>query len=247
MPRGTSGALGTALVVLLLGGCASTGGGGGGGGAFGFLTGGGGEAKAWELAATSYPSQRLYRVEYQGPKREAKFKLTLYLVAESEYRMQASDSLGRNLWSLDVAPSGNALWLDHRARQFCHLGSAESLDFLPLARLPLVALPRLLLGRLPAEPAVDLRRGDGYISYLDTRGQRWSGRLDGESLEWWSLEDAGEKTAWWRREENGGTFTHRITQQQLRWRQVVGEPLGRSLEPLDIPGRFREGVCGAGS
>lgn len=230
---------GLLAVASLLSGCT------GGGAPLRLLGHGGGAEEPWELPASSYPSQRLYRIHYEGPDQEASFKLTLYLVTPDRYRMLAADTLGRKLWTLDVAGGGEAAWVDHRGDTYCRLGVARELGFVPLARLPLLDLPKLLLGRLPATPTVDLERQEGYLSYLDTSGRRWSGRLDGEGrVEWWSLEDGGEKVAWWLRDDvAGGTFTHLGTDQQLRFRQVVGEALAAPLEALEIPARYREGVC----
>ena len=229
------------LVALSLQSCAS-----GGGGGLRLLGLGDPGGDPWRLASESFPTQRLYRVEYEGPERDAKFKLTLYLLEQQQYRMLAADSLGRRLWSLDVDASGQALWLDHRQKEFCRLGAAEHLAFVPLAKLPLLSLPRLLLGRLPTDPEAGLDRQQDWVTYLDARGQRWSGRLDAErKVEWWSLEDGGEKVAWWLREEGGGVFTHRPSRQQLRWREVVRESLATPPPALEIPSRFRESICSA--
>ena len=51
----------------------------------------------WEVPPEAYPTQRLYRIKYQGPEGKASFKLALYLESAESYRMQASDALGRNL------------------------------------------------------------------------------------------------------------------------------------------------------
>ncbi len=200
----------------------------------------------------AYPTQRLYRVKYRGPEGEAGFKLTLYLEAEAKYRMLASD-LGRKLWTLHVDGSsrrgaedtpGGAVWLDHRRKEFCRASAAGALRFVPLADLPLVSLPRLLLGLLPAEPAANLTRNETRVSFLDARGFRWDGVLDGDQLEWWNLLEAGETIAWWRREDGGGVFSDRRGEQEVRWREVVREPLEGSLAAPEIPARFREGACG---
>jgi hypothetical protein len=158
--------------------------------------------------------------------------------------MQASDSLGRKLWSLDLDALGRATWLDHRQKTFCHTAGSQ-LDFVPLARLPLVALPRLLLGRVPAVPAGEVgRSAEGHFAFQDATGQRFSGSVREGGVQWWTLEEKGEPVAWWRREEEGGSFVHRGTQQQVRWREVVREPLGKSLEDLPIPMNYAERDCG---
>ncbi len=196
----------------------------------------------WRLPPDAYPSQRLYRVDYNGPEGDAGFKLTLYLEAEEKYVMSASD-LGRKLWSLSVDGQGEAVWLDHRRKEYCRASGASQLRFLPLADLPLVALPKLLLGRLPAEPAAGLARGERAVSFLDARGFRWNGQLEDGQLAWWSLLDAGEAVVWWRREERGGVFTDRPGRREVRWREVVSERLSSPLGELEIPARFEPGTC----
>ncbi len=196
----------------------------------------------WRLPEDAYPSQRLYRVKYHGPEGDAGFKLTLYLAAEAEYRMLASD-LGRKLWSLSVNGQGEAIWLNYREKQYCRASAGTELRFLPLADLPLVSLPRLLLGRLPAEPAAGLARGERNVSFLDARGFRWNGELEGDQLQWWSLVEDGEAVVWWRREERGGVFSDRRGKQEVRWREVVREQLRSPLAEVEIPARFEPGEC----
>ena len=192
----------------------------------------------------AYPTQRLYRIKYQGPEGKASFKLALYLESAESYRMQASDALGRKLWSLDLDPTGRATWLDHRGESFCKT-SGGRLDFLPLARMPLASLPKLLLGRLPTPPFGDVQRSTaGHLTYLDQSGQRWNGSSFGQGLEWWSLEEAGDVVAWWRREEEGGSFVHRGTDQQVRWQEVVREVLQEGLTPVAVPRDYAERECG---
>ncbi len=199
----------------------------------------------WEIPAGAYPTQRLYRVKYAGPEGRAGFKLTLYLGSADRYRMAAADSLGRKLWSLEVAETGRAVWLDHRSKEYCEARGADQLLLVPLANLPLAALPKLLLGRMPEEPVANLVRGAEHVAYLDARGQAWSGvSRDGE-LAWWSLEEAGEAVAWWRRDGEGGSiFTDRRGGLELRWQEIVAEELRKPPGELAIPAKFREGACG---
>ncbi len=191
----------------------------------------------------SYPTQRLYRVKYRGPEGDFGFKLVLYLEGEARYRMQASD-LGRKLWSLAV-DGQDAVWLDYKRKRYCRSDAAEQLRFVPLADLPLVALPRLLLGRLPAEPAASLKRSEERVSFLDARGQLWSGSLNGDELEWWSLVEAEEAVVWWRREARGGVFAARDGKQEVRWEEMVREPLEEPLDALEIPAKYQPDECGA--
>ena len=218
---------------MLSGGCATTG---------GSFFGSSAAAEPWRLPPDAYPSQRLYRVSYNGPEGDVGFKLTLYLEAEEKYRMSASD-LGRKLWSLSVDGQGEAVWLDHRRKQYCRASAASELRFLPLADLPLASLPKLLLGRLPAVPAADLAQGERAVSFLDARGFRWNGQLEDGQLAWWTLLDSGEAIVWWRREERGGVFTDRPGKREVRWREVVAEQLEEPLGELEVPARFEPGEC----
>lgn len=232
-------ALALGLASLLCSGCAS--------GSLSRLISGSassGTAEMWQIPPEAYPSQRLYRIRYQAPDgKKAGFKLTLYLLGEAQYRMLAADSLGRKLWSLDLDQEGDATWLDHRNKEFCHLGAADRLGFLPIARLPLVSFPRLLLGRIPTEPFANLEQYTTHLTFLDEQGQRWNGSFEGDELQWWSQQEGEESIAWWRREEQGGTYAHRSSKQELKWTEVVRERLTSPLDDLEIPTRFREGIC----
>lgn len=200
----------------------------------------------WRLPADAYPTQRLYRVKYDGPEGRAAFKLTLYLEDEHRFRMQAADGLGRRLWELDVDAADDALWLDHRNKRYCAAPGASQLALVPLARLPLVSLPRLLLGQLPETPATDLRRGDDAVTYRDARGRLWNGGLTDGRLAWWAQGEAGEAVTRWRREGDENVFVDRRGQQELRWREVVREPLAEPPRRLEIPEkyeRFEEDSC----
>ena len=198
----------------------------------------------WQLPPDAYPTQRLYRVKYQGPEGDAGFKLTLYLEAEGKYRMLAAD-LGRKLWSLSVDGQGEAIWLNYRQKEYCRASAAGQIRFVPLADLPLVSLPRLLLGRMPVEPAASLAQGESSVTFLDGRGFRWDASLEGGELEWWSLLESGEPVAWWRRRDGEDVFVDRRGDQVVRWREVVRERLDEPLADLEIPPEYREGVCGA--
>ncbi|MEM1206391.1 MAG: hypothetical protein AAGN66_24375 [Acidobacteriota bacterium] len=204
------------------------------------------DSDPWRIPETAMPTQRLYRVEYQGPEGKASFRLTLYLQAPQVYRMEASDSLGRRVWSLEVDPEGKALWLDHRREVLCRAFGAGEQSFVPLAHLPLASLPRLVLGLLPTDPEEDLRRADdGRLSYLDGLGRRWSGGSEGGRLAWWSLAEGDEAVAWWKRTGDENVFSDRRGGQQVRWREQVAEPMTGSLEALEVPKDYREGSCGA--
>ncbi len=210
----------------------------------------------WLLPADAYPSQRLYRMRYQGPENKVSFRLTLYLVAEGHYRMEAADTLGRKAWSLGVTPGERNIFLDHRNKQYCASRGDGGQSFVPLAHLPLSALPQLVLGYIPATPSGEVVYGEGKMVFTDTDGHRWnaqeppSGEVElsaSEGLAWWSLEIEGEAVAWWRRIDNESIFSDRRGGQQVRWQEQVREPYDGELQLLDIPSNYREGVCGTAS
>ncbi len=200
----------------------------------------------WQLPESSFPSQRLYRLQYDGPEGNVGLRLTLYLAGRNHYRMDAADSLGRRVWSLSVEPGDRAVWLDHRKKLFCRVYAASEQEFVPIARLPLVSLPNLMLGRLPEIPASELLEGEGKISYRDAKGRTWNaqGNNEGE-LSWWSMLEGGEPVAWWRKVEEQHVFSDRRGGQQVRWTEQIREPLETPLRPLEVPGTYREGACGA--
>lgn len=206
----------------------------------------------WNLPAADLATQRLFRVTYDGPDGEGSFRLTLRLAGAARYRAQASDPLGRPLWSLDV--DGDAgLWLDHRERSACTLAGRFDLAAARLAPFPLSSLPALLLGRVPAAPAGAVERGAGRaeLGYRDAAGRRWSVRLDaaGQPASWTLWRD-GEPAVWWRAAAAGGrreaTLSDRRRGTQLRWRQVVREALGDGgLTAAAVPEGYATVDCAA--
>lgn len=204
-----------------------------------------GQVAPWQVAPGDLGTQRLFRVHYEGPEGKVGLKMTLYLQSTEHFRLDAADSLGRRVWSLSVEPGDRAVWLNHRQKEYCRVYSHRRQTFLPIAHLPLQALPNLLLGRLPAEPVGKAEQGDGKVSYRDARGQTWNAQQQDEGgLLWWSLVQEGEAVAWWRRLEKESIFSDRRGGQQVRWRQQVSEALERPPAPLEVPEAYREGACG---
>lgn len=158
--------------------------------------------------------------------------------------MRAADGLGRKVWDLSVDKDDRALWLDHRGKEYCEANGASRLSIVPLARMPLMSLPKLLLGRLPTPPATDLLRSENALEYRDARARLWTGSLapNGAVVYWTRVQD-GEVVTWWRREGEESLFVDQQSDQQLRWREIVAEPMAKSPPPLSIPARYGEGVC----
>jgi hypothetical protein len=206
----------------------------------------------WEVPASAYGSQTLYRVGVAGAEGEGSLRLTLRLAAPDRYQVQAVDPLGRALWGLDVE-GDHGLWLDHRARVYCRLAGALDLAFLPLGPLSLSALPPLLLGRLPVAPAdaASVTRrpsaaGSGLaeVAYDDAAGRHWSAVVrEGQPLSWglWQDPAAGPILSWL---SSGGwaVLSDRRKGVQVRWRQALREEL-RQLAPLAAPAEYGQGRC----
>lgn len=214
-----------------------------------------GAVPPWEIPPALLQSQRLYRVRYDGPEGEGGLRLTLWLAASERYRARAVDLLGRPLWSLSADPAGG-LWIDHRADAYCRLRDAADLGALarlPLAPFPLASLPPLLLGRLPAPPAAgsgaSVATPDGEIDYRDAEGRRWTATLEaavdaGAPVSWalWE-EGAGGPVLTWLTTGGEAVLSDRAAGVQLRWREVVAEPLARLPAPAEPPADYREVSC----
>lgn len=201
------------------------------------------EGQPWRIPDEAYGTQRLYRVSYKGPQGEGSFRLTLRLASAERYQVQAVDPVGRALWSLDVE-SGRGLWLDHRARVYCTLEGDIGLSGVPLAPFPLLSLPPLLLGRVPAEPAAPPRPlAGGGIAFEDGEGRRWEAAVRDGRVERWTLWKDAEPAVWWVLRNDWAILSDRTQGAQLRWRETVGEPLEQAPRPLEVPAGFREESC----
>lgn len=194
----------------------------------------------WELPAGVVPSQRLFQGSYEGPEGGGSFRATLRLVASDRFRLDASDRLGRLLWSLSVE-HGRALWVDHRGGTWCPDLSRLALPGLGTGPLPASAVPALLLGALPAAPAgaPPAPTSDGEVEVRDDAGRHWTATLAQGRLAAWRVSDGGRQLWWWRRQGRGGLLSQNQGR-QLRWQEVVAEPLRGELVPLVIPSEYRE-------
>jgi hypothetical protein len=166
----------------------------------------------------------------------------LRLVSPERYQIQAVDPVGRALWSLDVA-ADRGLWLDHRARTHCAFDGRFELSGLPLGPFPLLSLPALLLGRVPARPAGPVQEKDGEAVFLDESGRRWGARAEDGVVRSWSLAEADQPTVWWRLHDGWAILSDRERDVQIRWREVLREKLERDLEALTPPASYRQTEC----
>lgn len=204
----------------------------------------------WQIPAEAWGSQRLYRVTYTGPEGEGGLRVTLRLVAPGRYQIQAVDPVGRALWSLDVA-NRDGLLIDHRRRTYCALSGRFDPAATQLGPFPLLALPALLLGRIPAEPNDPAQVGEipegGGISFRDAAGRQWAAALDAAGrVASWALSRREEPSVWWRRYDEWAILSDRERGVQVRWREVLREALAGEPTRLEAPGGYREAPCGAG-
>jgi len=138
--------------------------------------------------------------------------------------------------------------LDLRARTYCRSQRILRFPVLDFGPLPLVALPRLLIGRLPVPPAAGQPvawKGDGEFRFSDAEGRVWSGKLEDGWPVRWAVGDP-EPLVWWRRSA-GGDILSRRGGGQVRWHQEVSEKLPRgngSTRPsLVPPADFKKARC----
>lgn len=198
----------------------------------------------WAIPASALGTQRLFRVNFDGPEGDGSFRVTLRFGAEERYQLQAVDPLGRALFTLDVS-EGAGLLLNHRSRAFCRFqGSFETRD-LPLGPFPLVALPALLLDRVPVVPPVAPALA-ATIEFEDAKGRGWSVNVarSGAPISW-TLREGGSPTVWWARRDGWSLLSDRARSVQIRWRQVVEEALPGPIARLEVPAGYRENPCGA--
>lgn len=202
------------------------------------------------LPAAELDSQTLFRAQYLSTGDEGSFRLTLWLSTPERFRLQAVDPIGRSVWTLDAGEEG-VLWLDHRERVACRYGDSIELPGLSLGAFPIDALPALLLGRVPVEPAASplaTRRGDAvHLELLDAAGRRWTATYRRDQLLRWALwpgaAGAGEPLAQLRRDGGWWVLSDRRRDLEVRWQRVVREPLRQPPAPLEVPVDYARRAC----
>jgi hypothetical protein len=198
---------------------------------------------AWQIPAESLGTQRLYRVGYSGPEGEGSFRLTLRLAAQDRYQVQAVDPVGRGLWSLDVA-GGQGLFLNHRAHTSCVFQGSFDVAGVPLGPFPLLTLPALLLGRVPAQPAAPPQGRGRELTFHDAAERAWTVDVGtGGEVESWTLAEKGAPTVWWIRDSSWMVLSDRVRGVQVRWREVLSERLDKELTALETPAGYRAESC----
>jgi hypothetical protein len=188
-------------------------------------------------------TQRLYRIGYSGPEGEGSFRMTLRLAALERYQVQAADPVGRALWSLDVTGE-RGLFLNHRAHSSCVFEGSFDLSGVPLGPFPLLTLPALLLGRVPAQPAAPPQTQGRELTFRDAAERTWTVDVGSAGVvESWTLAEKGAPTVWWIRQDNWAILSDRTRGVQVRWRQVLSERLEKELAVLQTPTGYREEAC----
>lgn len=214
-------------------------------------------APPWELPPGAYPSQRLFRLHYDGPEGEGALRLVLRLEAPERYRLTVADRLGRPLYTVDhavdpangpaagAAPAGTGLLVDHRERLYCPLAPDLRLEGLPLDPAPFETLPAVLLGRLPAPPRPGERAdpAGSELSFRDAEDRRWSAELAAGAPVAWTLWLEGEPAVWWRSAGGESHLSDRRRGLQMSWRETGREPLAEPLPPPTPPAGYAPGVC----
>ncbi len=201
------------------------------------------DAAAWEIPAAALHSQRLYRVHYSGPEGEGSFKVTLRLTSTERYQLQAVDPVGRSLWSLDVSHS-RGLFLNHRNRSSCLFEGSFDLSGVALGPFPLLTLPSLLVGRVPATPSEPPQQRGSQTSFHDAAGRVWTAVTGGEGVvQSWTLAEGGAPSIWWVRSDDWAILSDRERNVQVRWREVLREPLDGAPAALEAPSGYRSGPC----
>ncbi len=191
-------------------------------------------ADLWEIPASDLFQQRLFRMRYGGPEGEGSFRLTLRLAAPDRYRVTTVDAVGRAVWSLSL-DGEDGLWIDHRQKRFCRFHGAMELAAVPLKPFALPALPSVLLGRLPVAPREAPYEDGAYLEFKDSAGRRWTATREGDQLTKWTFWEAGEPSIWWGRQGEEAVLSERAQGIQLRWRQVLAEPISELPPAPPVP------------
>lgn len=200
---------------------------------------------AAEDAASGEVRQGLFRLRYRGDDGRGRVRLTLRSASRSHFVLEAVDTFGRRLWSFELA-GGSSLLLDHRAREYCRLGSDVSVRAVALSELPVATLPRVLFGELPSPPAAGVALpAAGEIDFVAADGRRWSAQLEEGRPVSWTLWRQGAPLVWWlRAADGGGILSHRDGAQAL-WTTVAQERLAGTVAPLSVPADYSVGRCDA--
>jgi len=184
--------------------------------------------------------QVLLRVRYRGVDGRGRLRLTLRRPGEERFQLHAADVLGRALWSLGSS-GGETLMIDHRRREYCVFEGDVVVRAIALAELPVLILPRVLLGELPF--AGGRETGSAELDVIDSRHRRWTATMaeDGHAVAW-TLWQNDQAMIWWRKTDDGAILSHRGGA-QVTWTLIADEILETVPPSLEPPVEYEPGHC----
>ncbi len=189
-------------------------------------------------------TQSLYRVHYDGPAGQGGLRLVLRRASTTRFQLEASDLLGRALWTLR-ADGEETLLANHREKILCQGRERIEIPDPVLAELSPADLARALEGLLPVTPPDSLPK-EGRVEFRDSRGRRWTASYDLGLPVSWTLWDEKRPVLWWLRAERGAVLSHRDGS-QFRWRLTSSEPLAETGLDSALGEGYRAGTCEIGS
>ncbi|MGE0639076.1 MAG: hypothetical protein AB7G12_08390 [Thermoanaerobaculia bacterium] len=190
--------------------------------------------------------QWLYRAELERPGERLSLRLLLRLDGARSFDLTASDALGQQRWRV-WGRDDRVLLLDPVHRRFCPLDGSRRLrldDF--AAPLPVVDLPRVLRGEIPAsagEPAATAEE-DGARRWFDAGGGRWDAVRDADGWKSWTAWSDGRPVLWFRREGRESALWAQEPAFRLSWREVAAQGLPAETDAdADPAAGFVETEC----
>lgn len=219
-------------------------------------TGGTGAALPWEIPGAEWGTQRILKMQYDGPEGDGTLNLALRFESPDRFHVEASDRLGRRWWDLNVQ-DGRALVLWVRERTFCRYRGDLEIPALSLGPVPAGAVAALLLLRLPAPP-VDRAVAETTaalgprvveLDFEDRWGRRWTVVTTASAPRSWTLHGGARTRASWRVDSDGmSRLVEPEAGLELRWRQNrPAKPLRSALRAPEVPDGFAPGVCESGA
>lgn len=213
-------------------------------------SGSGGMVLPWEIPEAEWRTQRIFKMQYDGPEGNGTLRLVLRFESPDRFHVEASDRLGRRWWDLNVQ-EGSALVLWVRERTFCRYRGDLEIPALSLGPVPAGAVAALLLRRLPAPPAdpetveVAGAAGSVELDFDDRWERRWTALSTASGPRWWTLHRGDETRASWRLDAAGmSRLVEPATGLELLWFQ--GKPareLRGALPAPGVPAGFGPGAC----
>ena len=208
----------------------------------------------WEIPEAEWRTQRIVRMQYDGPEGHGTLRLVLRFESPDRFHVEASDRLGRRWWDLNVH-EGSALVLWVRERTFCRYRGDLEIPALSLGPVPAGAVASLLLRRLPAPPvdpgtlAAAAAAGSVELDFEDRWGRRWTAVTTKAGPRRWTLHRGAETRASWRLDHDGmSRLVEPETGLELLWLQnKPARELRGALRAPEVPDGFLPGACDSGA